>query len=73
MTFSPDLSICYSHSKYFEVSHGAKKGEVGAYWLESWTRNPKVASSSLGLAGIVGGGSECIALSLSSIPRLRCP
>ncbi len=27
--------------------------------LESQTRNTKVASSSLGPAGIVGGGSEC--------------
>ncbi len=27
-----------------------------AYWLESRTRNPKVASSNLGPAGIVGGG-----------------
>ncbi len=29
--------------------------EVVAWWLESWTRNPKVASLSLGPAGIVGG------------------
>ncbi len=35
--------------------------------LESRTRNPKFASSSLGLAGIVGGGSECTALSPPSI------
>ncbi len=32
------------------------KGEVVAWWLESRTRNPKVVSSSLGPAGIVGGG-----------------
>ncbi len=31
--------------------------------LESRTCNPKVESSSLGPAGIVGGGSECTALS----------
>ncbi len=30
-------------------------------------------SSSLGPAGIVGGGSECTALSSPSIPPLRCP
>ncbi len=51
--------------------------------LESWTRKPKVAGSSLGPAGIVGGGvggwgcrgggGECTALSPPSIPRLRCP
>ncbi len=41
--------------------------------MESRTRNRKVASSSLGPAGIVGGGSECPAFSLLSIPRLRCP
>ncbi len=35
--------------------------------------NPKVAGSSLGPAGIVGGGSECTAFSPPSIPRLRCP
>ncbi len=34
-----------------------------AKWLESRTRNRKVASSSLGPAGIVGGGSEYPALS----------
>ncbi len=39
-------------------------GEVVAYWLVSWIRNRKVASSYLGSAGIVGGGSECTALSL---------
>ncbi len=42
-----------------------------AQWLESWTPNRKVVSSSLGPAGIVGGGSECPALSPPSIPRLR--
>ncbi len=31
--------------------------------VRSRTRNPKVASSSLGPAGIIGGGSECTALS----------
>ncbi len=30
--------------------------------VKSWTRNSKVASSTLGLAGIVGGGSEYTAL-----------
>ncbi len=35
--------------------------------------NPKVAGSSLGPAGIVGGGTECTALSPPSIPRLRGP
>ncbi len=40
-----------------------------AKWLESQTSNPKVASSSLGQTGIVGGGSECPALSLPSIPQ----
>ncbi len=35
--------------------------EIMAKWLESWTRNRKVASSNLGLAGIAGGGSECTA------------
>ncbi len=37
--------------------------------IESWTYNRKVASSSLGPAGIVGGGSECTAPSPQSIPR----
>ncbi len=42
---------------------------VATEWLsrglmvESRTHNGKVASSNLGLAGIVGGGSECTALS----------
>ncbi len=44
-----------------------------AKWLESRICNWKVASSSLGPVGIVGGGSECTALSPHSIPRLRCP
>ncbi len=35
--------------------------------------NRKVASSSLGPAGIVGGGSDCTALSPPLIPRLRFP
>ncbi len=33
-------------------------GEVVALWIESRTRNPKVASSNLGPAGIVGGVLE---------------
>ncbi len=37
--------------------------------VESRARNRKVVSSSLGLAGIVGEGSECTALSPPSIPR----
>ncbi len=37
--------------------------------VESWTLNRKVASSGLGPAVIVGGGSECTALSPPSIPR----
>ncbi len=37
--------------------------------VESRTHNRKVASLSLSLAGIVGGGSKCTALSPSSIPR----
>ncbi len=41
--------------------------------IESRTHNRKVASSSLGPAGIVGGGSECTALSPPSISQLRCP
>ncbi len=36
--------------------------------VESRTHNRKVASSSFGLAGIVGGGSECTVLSPPSIP-----
>ncbi len=47
------------------------KGSCGLM-EESRTHNRKVASSSLGPAGIVGGGSECPALSTPSIPRLRC-
>ncbi len=35
---------------FFRGSHGSLDG------LESRTRNPKVVSSSLGPAGIVGGG-----------------
>ncbi len=34
----------------------ATLGEVVAQWLENRTHNPKVASSSLGPAGMVGGG-----------------
>ncbi len=43
----------------------------GKSWpnVENRTHNRKVASSSLGPAGIVGGGSESTALSTSSIPR----
>ncbi len=41
--------------------------------VESRTHNRKVASSSLGPAGIVGGGSESPALSPPLIPRLRWP
>ncbi len=37
--------------------------------VESQTHNQKVASSSLGPAGIIGGGSECTALFQPSIPR----
>ncbi len=37
--------------------------------VESRTHDQKVASSSFGPAGIVGGGSECTALSPPSIPR----
>ncbi len=37
--------------------------------VESRTHNRKVASLRLGLAGIVGGGSECTALCPLSIPR----
>ncbi len=36
--------------------------------VDSRIHNRKVVSSSLGLAGIVGGGSECTALSPPSIP-----
>ncbi len=42
--------------------------------VESQTHNRKVASSSLDSARIVGGESECTALSPPSMePRLRCP
>ncbi len=37
--------------------------------VEIRTHNRKVASSSLGPAGIVGGGSKCTAISPHSIPR----
>ncbi len=37
--------------------------------VESRIHNRKFASSSLGLAGIVSGGSECTALSPPSVPR----
>ncbi len=53
------------HNKIFFVF------KVVAYWLESHTRNRKVAGSSLGPAGIVGGGRECIVLSPPSLPRLE--
>ncbi len=45
-------------------------GDMGSLGLmvESRTHNRKVASSSLGPAGIVGGGSECTALSPPTIP-----
>ncbi len=36
--------------------------------MYAWVRVGKAASSSLGPAGIVGGGSECIAFSPPSIP-----
>ncbi len=48
------------------------RGSRGLMIIESWTRNTKVASLSLGPAGIVGGG-ECTALSPPSTPRPRCP
>ncbi len=46
--------------------------------LESGTHNRKVASSSLGLAEIVGGGSECTVLSLhlqyhDEVPLSKAP
>ncbi len=51
----------------FDMQHnfGANRGLM----VESQTHNGKVASSNLGPAGIVGGGSECTALSPSSIPQ----
>ncbi len=39
--------------------------------VENQSHNQKFASSSLGLAGIVGGGSKCTVLSPPSIQR-RC-
>ncbi len=60
----PKISQYFSSciSWYHGGSHGLMVRE---------THNPKVASSSLGPAGIVGGGSECTALSPPSIPWLR--
>ncbi len=61
---------------YFGNLCSAAHQQLGALYtssgaiLESQTRNPKVESSSLGPAGIVGGGSECTALSPPSIPWL---
>ncbi len=51
----------------FDMQHnfGANRGLM----VESQTHNWKVASSNLGPVGIVGGGSECTALSPPSIPR----
>ncbi len=56
----------------FVTFHILKWGSRGLM-LESRSCNRKVVGSSLGPAGIVGGGSECPALSPSSIPRLSCP
>ncbi len=41
--------------------------------VESWTHNRKVASSSLGPAGLVGGESECTALALSTFNTTNEP
>ncbi len=46
--------------------------------LESWTRNPKVASSNLGPAEFVGGGCELTALSstfntMTEVPLSKAP
>ncbi len=46
----------------------AKNAESRGLIVEIQTHNRKVVSSSLGPAGIVGGGSECTALSPPSIP-----
>ncbi len=55
-----------TYSIYFEnIWKYLKKFEYG----EKVYNNRKVASSSLGPAGIGGGGSECPALSPPSIPR----
>ncbi len=46
----------------------AKNAESRGLIVEIQTYNRKVVSSSLGPAGILGGGSECTALSSPSIP-----
>ncbi len=57
---SPEM-VMNCHSLKFWGSRGLM--------VVSPTRNPKVESSSLGLSGIVGGGSEGTVLFLRSIPR----
>ncbi len=51
-------------------------GEVVALWIESRTRNPKVASSNLGPAGIVGGvleqDTDCVCVCVCVGARAHC-
>ncbi len=68
VTLNADLET-KTHHQTHTYRHGGSRGLM----LESRTRNPKVAGSSPGVAGIIGGGSECKTLSPPSIPRLRCP
>ncbi len=57
--------------------HALSQGSHGLM-VESRTHNRKVASLSLGPAGIIGGGSECTALSLhlqhhDKVPLSKAP
>ncbi len=67
---SPVVFLCQNQLRYL---FRTALGKVVAWWLASRTRNRKDVSSSLGPAGIFGGGSECTAPSPPSIPWLRCP
>ncbi len=79
-------SFCFSFMLYFThktlhiVNQQTQKNILreAVEWFESRTRNPKVVSSSLGPAGIVGGGSECPALSstfntMTEVPLSKAP
>ncbi len=61
----------YIKTNKYQVYSSALTGGSCGLMVRELTHNPKVAGSSLGSVGIVGGGSECTALSPPSIPRLK--
>ncbi len=72
------FSIFRKYHKSFSQICNENPSTVSSENKLSRTHNRKVASSSLGLAGIVGGGSECSALSppfntTTEVPLSKAP